>query len=513
MQLAAPSTDLLTASHQGPCDGRHLTQSSAPSAMGDDPTPFEQELDLAGVGDDAGSMPARTGTVAEAPTQGNAVDTSDDLAGDEVNIVPLTVGEQAVLPSLLDELAANVVSSESAETKTPSAAVLLLESQPEAGAEALLDPSVGSSDPSAGEPASVQKPASALASPEAEVLTVNVAALAEAGAPAADSETVEQSGGAARSITMAASVADKLVPQSDENGQAQAAPAVREVVPPVSTGLEGTDVSDHGSDGQPATHDERALSPPAVASETSIDFGEALSVGEDGDQVLHIVQGTTSAAIEVRPDELHVDVVHVEEAHADSPALPASTELGVPAPVNGPSETSAPVQELVAPARNDQAAVEAFRTAMVERIAQAAQNYLRDGQSQMRIRLSPPELGEIHLRFSMDGERASAEVAVTKPEAVQLIMQHIEQLRRSLAEVGVELGSFDVSERETSHGGRQQNGQSESGREWQDLLNDLDFGMDSEEAELDKPEEVSPGLVASWQASVTAGHRSFDAVA
>ena len=476
--------DLLAAGHQRPCDGGSLTQNSALNAMDDGPTPFEQELGLAEVSDDAGSTAGQTDTVAEAPTQDEATDGPDDLVEDGANVVPLTVGDQAALPSVLNELA-------SAEANTASSVVVISEPQVELGADVLLDPSVGSAEPDAVEQASGQKPTSAPVVPAAETLTGDAPALVEAGVSAIDSEAVEQPDGVAKSITTAAPVADKSAPRSDEGGQTQPATVVREGQPPVSTGLEGTNVSDHESDGQPATDDGEALPQATAAAETSGDFDEALPVASGA----------------------QVDVTAAEDAHPNSPTLSTSTETTIPTPADRPAETGSPVQELVAPARDDQAAVEAFRTVMVERIAQAAQNYLRDGQSQMRIRLNPPELGEMRVHFSMDGESASAEVTVTKPEAAQLIMQHIEQLRRSLAQVGVELGSFDVREHEAPHGGQQQNGQSGSDRDWQDTLSNLDLGMDSEEAELDKPEEVSPGLVTSWQASLTAGHSSFDAIA
>ena len=524
MQLAAPSIDLLTAGQQRPCEGGGLTQSSAVDTMGDGSTPFEQELGLAEVGDEVDSMPAETDAATEAPAPDGAPDESESVVEDGANVVPLVVCDQAVVPSGLDQLAGDATSAEPAETNTSSSVVVFSEPQIDPGADTPLNPSVGSSVPEAVEQANVGKPVPvpvpAPASPEAEALTGDAPASVQ-------TETVEQSDGVAKPVTMAALVADKPAPQPDEGGQAQLATGVSEVQSPASTGLEGTNVSDHESDGQPTTSDGAAPPQSTVASEMSGDFDEALPVGsdvapestetgevaEDGDQVLPVVQDTTPAATEGKLDELHVDVPGMDEAHTDAPAPSTSTETTIQTPVERAAGTDTPVQELVAPARDDQAAVEAFRTAMVERIARAAQDYLRDGQSQMRIRLSPPELGEMRVHFSMDGDHASAEVTVSKPEAVQLIMQHIEQLRRNLAQVGVELGSFDVSEQETPHGRQQQNGRSESGGDWQDFLNNLDLGMDSEEAELNRPAEVSPGLVANWRASLTAGHSSFEAIA
>ena len=69
---------------------------------------------------------------------------------------------------------------------------------------------------------------------------------------------------------------------------------------------------------------------------------------------------------------------------------------------------------------------------------------LARGDKQVLIRLDPPELGSVMMRFTEQGDRVGAVLEVSRNETRQEIEQALPQVLRSLQEAGVQIRRVDV---------------------------------------------------------------------
>lgn len=95
---------------------------------------------------------------------------------------------------------------------------------------------------------------------------------------------------------------------------------------------------------------------------------------------------------------------------------------------------------------------EADQSRFVQRVArafQAAQN--RDGE--IRLRLSPPELGSLRLEVKVQGGALTARIEAETTAARQLLLDNLPVLRERLAEQGVRVEQFDVDLTDRQPGG------------------------------------------------------------
>lgn len=68
---------------------------------------------------------------------------------------------------------------------------------------------------------------------------------------------------------------------------------------------------------------------------------------------------------------------------------------------------------------------------------------------EMRMRLDPPELGELDLRMVVSkGNKVSLSIGAERPEMADLIQRHITELASTLAGIGLELTNADVHARD-----------------------------------------------------------------
>ncbi len=81
----------------------------------------------------------------------------------------------------------------------------------------------------------------------------------------------------------------------------------------------------------------------------------------------------------------------------------------------------------------------------ISRVEQEISNFYKTGQSQLRIQCIPDELGKIDLRFVSSQERTNVTILAENPSTVQLLDRHLNQLRQSLIDVGINLGDLVVS--------------------------------------------------------------------
>ncbi len=89
---------------------------------------------------------------------------------------------------------------------------------------------------------------------------------------------------------------------------------------------------------------------------------------------------------------------------------------------------------------------------------------IKKGSDQIVIRLTPENLGELKLNLRMDGQRLNVEIVTENRAVKDMILQHSDSLRESLARQNISMESFDVTT-----GG---NGGSATGRgqdDWREL--------------------------------------------
>ena len=69
---------------------------------------------------------------------------------------------------------------------------------------------------------------------------------------------------------------------------------------------------------------------------------------------------------------------------------------------------------------------------------------VQEGSAEMRMKLRPPDLGEIELRVRTTESAVRSQLMVQHPEVKQLLDAHVDRLRAALAGQGLELEEFDV---------------------------------------------------------------------
>jgi hypothetical protein len=69
---------------------------------------------------------------------------------------------------------------------------------------------------------------------------------------------------------------------------------------------------------------------------------------------------------------------------------------------------------------------------------------LGPGESQVSLRLNPPELGQIHLTLHLSGQEVAVTAVATRPEVAELATMGVQQLLQALATQGLILTQFQV---------------------------------------------------------------------
>lgn len=86
---------------------------------------------------------------------------------------------------------------------------------------------------------------------------------------------------------------------------------------------------------------------------------------------------------------------------------------------------------------------EVDRVRFVQRVAKAFQ-HLGDQEGQVRLRLSPPSLGSLHLEVTLRGGELIARLQTETEAAKHLLLDNLSQLRERLAEQDIKIARFDV---------------------------------------------------------------------
>jgi flagellar hook-length control protein FliK len=79
-----------------------------------------------------------------------------------------------------------------------------------------------------------------------------------------------------------------------------------------------------------------------------------------------------------------------------------------------------------------------------EQIYQSVRSSIQQGDSQITIRLNPPELGQVSVKFSERGNELTGLLEATNPQTRAEIRQAIPEIIRSLEESGINIKRIDV---------------------------------------------------------------------
>ncbi|MFN4216649.1 MAG: flagellar hook-length control protein FliK, partial [Brevinematales bacterium] len=82
---------------------------------------------------------------------------------------------------------------------------------------------------------------------------------------------------------------------------------------------------------------------------------------------------------------------------------------------------------------------------MLQQVVGKAFITLRDGQSEMRLQLTPPDLGRMEMKIILEDGQMMGKIVVSTPEAKALFDQNLGELQRQLQQAGVQVGGLDVS--------------------------------------------------------------------
>ena len=92
------------------------------------------------------------------------------------------------------------------------------------------------------------------------------------------------------------------------------------------------------------------------------------------------------------------------------------------------------------------------RVRLVQRVARAVQTAQERG-GDLQLRLSPPELGSLRLQVKMTDGALSARLEAETPQAQQVLMDSLPQLRERLADQNIRVERFDVDLMQSGGGG------------------------------------------------------------
>lgn len=112
-----------------------------------------------------------------------------------------------------------------------------------------------------------------------------------------------------------------------------------------------------------------------------------------------------------------------------------------------------------------------------------------DGIQEARIHLDPPELGSLEIRMRIQNDQATIQVQVQSPQVRDILESHAQRLRDALAEQGLQLAGFDVSE------------QSQQGFAGQSNSSDWDGNdelVEDDQAEAPASQRVHNGLLDTF---------------
>lgn len=102
---------------------------------------------------------------------------------------------------------------------------------------------------------------------------------------------------------------------------------------------------------------------------------------------------------------------------------------------------------------------------LIQRVARGFER-IGDQGGNIRLRLHPPELGSLAMTVRVEGKSLSAEIVTETPQARQVLVENLPQLRKQLADSGLTIERFDVRvlDQQGGNAGQAFSGQTFSGQ-------------------------------------------------
>ncbi|MCR4288713.1 MAG: flagellar hook-length control protein FliK, partial [Candidatus Scalindua sp.] len=82
---------------------------------------------------------------------------------------------------------------------------------------------------------------------------------------------------------------------------------------------------------------------------------------------------------------------------------------------------------------------------VADNIVQSAKLYTQGGTSEVKVQLSPPELGTIKLEFKVEDDVLETKITVERSSVKDAIEKDIPRLRELISNAGIDVGKLDVS--------------------------------------------------------------------
>jgi flagellar hook-length control protein FliK len=86
---------------------------------------------------------------------------------------------------------------------------------------------------------------------------------------------------------------------------------------------------------------------------------------------------------------------------------------------------------------------------VIEQIQKGIENSVRQGQSSIRLQLSPQELGNIQIHLISNAHGISVTVTAEHQGTSQLLEAQLNQLRQSLSDAGVQLSNLNINQQQS----------------------------------------------------------------
>lgn len=331
-----------------------------------------------------------------------------------------------------------------------AAAALLADAESAASAKdtAEVAASPATADPNAAAPvapAAQVTPASAASAADQADLTQLAAVQLDPGVSVADQSTTAQKVSAP---AVSSDQAPAQPPSVDAATSAVAAPILTVALPsPSRSQTERKDPQSQDSASESAQPVTQAAAPSPLPTAAAPDKGQNTAPVLPAPAAAVVLPGSTDAAkrgnadTSVQPDNSAAPTDH--SAAVEQPVIPVTPQL--------PQATSLltaarPMESTVSPAQ----------------IPQALQSHIeflaRDGGGQATIRISPPDLGTIDIRVTVNSGHVHAAVSASSGDVARMLQSGSGDLGRSLADRGLQLSSFNVSADASGQGSPQGRG-------------------------------------------------------
>ena len=207
-------------------------------------------------------------------------------------------------------------------------------------------------------------------------------------------------------------------------------------------------------------------SPPPIRDPHLIKDASAIASVVDAQAIAAAVSITPAAADGLPADSSRAGSTRKQDAASaiDTTAAKSATQPPSQTPTGAATAQSTDSASGLSPASASSSAGEVDRVKFLQRVSSAFRAADEQG-GQIRLRLSPPELGSMRLELTLRNGLMTAHVQAETDTARNMLLDHLPQLRERLADHNIKIDHFDVELMNQSKGGTPQNfaGQRDSG--------------------------------------------------